>query len=91
VDRHDGVLRVVLVEPLGGPREQAAVGVAAEDVEDSDVGQGARRDSRLRSLRSRPSSCSSRSMSFSQTRSPAFSENALAISRLPARSGFSVM
>ena len=45
---------------------------------------------RLRSFSSRPSSCRSRSMSFSQTRSSPFSENALAISRLPDAVGIFV-
>ena len=46
-------------------------------------GSAPARAGRLRSLVSRPSSCRSRSRSFSQMRSSPFSEKALAMSRLP--------
>ena len=76
---------------LGRTRQQHAVAVAAEDVEHGDMGQGADAGQPLALLGQAPSSCRSRSMSFSQMRSSPLERERLGDVALAGASGFSAM
>ena len=82
---------VGVLVPFGRGGDQLAVGVAAGDIGERDVGQGAGVMQLLRSASTRPSSASSRSMRLSSTRRSFFRLKARAISRVPILPGFSPM